>query len=135
MLEVLTRISEGKGEEGDIDFLKELGEAVKDASQCGLGQTLPNPVLSSIKHFREEYEAHIKYKRCPAKVCKALIKYEVNDEKCTGCLLCNKECPTQAIIGERKKPQTIDQSKCIKCGICYEVCKFDAIEVKTEDRL
>lgn len=135
MLEVLTRISEGKGEKGDIDFLQELGQAVKDASQCGLGQTLPNPVLSSIKHFREEYEAHIKYKRCPAKVCKALIKYEVNDEKCTGCLLCNKECPTQAIIGEKKKPQTIDQSKCIKCGICYEVCKFDAIEVKTEDRL
>jgi len=135
MLEVLTRISEGKGEKGDIDFLQELGQAVKDASQCGLGQTLPNPVLSSIKHFREEYEAHIKYKRCPAKVCKALIKYEVNDEKCTGCLLCDKECPTQAIIGEKKKPQTIDQSKCIKCGICYEVCKFDAIEVKTEERL
>jgi len=131
MLEVLTRITEGKGREGDIEFLEELGAAIIDASQCGLGQTLPNPVLTAIRHFREEFEAHIKYKNCPAKKCKALIRYEVDAEKCTACMLCVKNCPTHAISGEKKKPQTINQSKCIKCSICAEICKFDAISVIT----
>ncbi len=127
MLEVLTRISEGKGEKGDIDFLEELGEAVKDASQCGLGQTLPNPVLSTLQHFREEYRAHIKYKKCPAAVCKELIQYSILSEKCSGCMACIKACSVGAIRGEKKKPHILDQSKCIKCGSCYEVCKFEAI--------
>jgi len=127
LLEILNRICEGKGKEGDLIFLEELGQAVKDASLCGLGQTLPNPVLSTLRYFRNEYEAHIKDKKCPAGVCKALIQYHVDQEKCTGCLLCSKKCPKQAISGEKKEPQTIDQKECIKCGLCYEMCKFDAI--------
>ena len=130
MLEVLTRISEGKGEAGDIAFLEELGEAVKDASQCGLGQTLPNPVLSTLQHFREEYEAHIEYKKCPAGVCKALIEYSIDPEKCTGCMACVKACPIGAITGEKKEPQRIDQSECIKCGACKDICKFDAVKIE-----
>ena len=127
LLEILTKICNGEGEEEDLPFLEELGLAVKDGSLCGLGQTLPNPVLSTLRFFRNEYEAHIKEKRCPAGVCKALIHYIVDREKCTGCLLCAKKCPQEAISGEKKEPQTIDQAECIKCGVCYESCRFDAI--------
>ena len=130
MLEILTRISEGKGKEGDIEFLEELGKAVKDASQCGLGQTLPNPVLSTIKHFRDEYEAHIKDKKCPAHTCKELIAYYIDSDKCIGCGLCSKKCSVNAISGEKKKPHQIDKSKCIKCGVCYDSCKFEAVIVE-----
>lgn len=128
LLEILNKICSGEGEEEDIIFLEELGKAIKDASLCGLGQTLPNPVLSTLKYFRNEYEAHIKEKKCPAGVCKALIQYSVDKEKCNGCLLCVKSCPQNAITGQKKEPQTIDQDKCIKCNMCYEVCKFNAIQ-------
>ncbi len=130
MLEILTRITEGDGKEGDIEFLEELGYAIKDASQCGLGQTLPNPVLSTIKNFRDEYEAHIKDKKCPAHVCKALINFHIYPDKCTGCTVCAIKCPADAISGNRKEIHIIDQDKCIKCGICFTVCKFDAVKVE-----
>ena len=128
LLEILNRICNGEGEEGDIILLEELGKAIKDASLCGLGQTLPNPVLSTLQYFKNEYEAHIKEKKCPAGICKALIQYFVDKEKCNGCLLCVKSCPQNAITGQKKEPQTIDQDKCIKCNMCYEVCKFNAIQ-------
>ena len=129
LLQILKRICEGEGKEGDIELLGELAEAIKDASQCGLGQSLPNPVLSSLKHFKEEYEVHIKDKRCPAGVCKALITFNIDKEKCTGCRLCAKKCPQDAISGEVKEPHTIDLDKCIKCGVCIDVCKFEAVSV------
>ncbi len=127
LLEILNKICDGEGQDADLEFLQELGQAVKDASLCGLGQTLPNPVLSTLRHFRSEYEAHVRDKKCPAGVCKKLIRFSIDPEKCTGCMLCVKKCPTEAISGEKKKPQTIDQTKCIKCSLCYEVCKFDAV--------
>ncbi len=129
LLEVLTRISDGEGREGDIDFLTELGESIKDASMCGLGQTLPNPVLSTLRYFKDEYEAHIKEKKCPALVCRNLIQYYINPNKCVGCLLCIKSCPTEAIIGESKFIHIINQENCHKCGQCLEVCppKISAI--------
>jgi len=122
ILEVLTRISGGTGKEEDIDFLTELGQTVKDASMCGLGQTLPNPVLSTLRYFKDEYEAHIKEKRCPALVCKHLIRYYIDPDKCVGCLKCLKICPVSAIQGELKYVHIIDQDKCTKCGQCLEVC-------------
>jgi len=130
MLQILTRITQGKGEEGDIELLEELSEVIRDTSLCALGQTAPNPVLTTIRYFRNEYEAHIRDKKCPAKVCRDLITYTIDEEKCTGCMRCLKKCPQQAIVGERKKPHRIVQEKCIKCGICYETCKFGAVEVE-----
>ena len=129
MLEILTEISQGKGKPGDIDLLVELGEAVKLGSLCALGGSAPNPVLTTIKYFREEYEAHIKQQRCPARVCKELISYHILPEKCEGCLICLRECPTQAIIGDKRMIHIIDQDKCNKCGVCLEVCptKFSAV--------
>ncbi len=129
MYEILTNICKGNGKEGDIEFLEELGEATINASMCGLGKSAPNPVLTSIRHFRDEYVAHIKDKKCIARSCVDLIEYSVDQEKCTGCFICNVNCPTNAVIGEKKKPQTIDKSKCIKCSVCFEVCRFDAIKV------
>ena len=127
MLEILTRITEGKGEEGDIEKLQELAAQIKDSSLCGLGQTAPNPVLTTIKYFRHEYEAHIRDKKCPAKSCKQLITYIIN-EKCIGCTACARVCPTKAVSGERKQPHLIDQDMCIKCGACYDACKFSSID-------
>ncbi len=129
MLEILERITEGKGEEGDIERLEELSYQIKDNSLCGLGQTAPNPVLTTIKYFRDEYEAHIRDKKCPAKVCKPLLTYEVDAEKCTGCTVCAKKCPTDAIDGERKQIHFIRQEDCIQCGSCFTKCKFDAIKI------
>ena len=130
MYEILERITSGKGEEGDIEKLELLAESIHQGALCGLGQTAPNPVLSTLKYFREEYEAHVKEHRCPAGVCKAMLKYTIIADKCKGCSLCAKKCPVNAISGEIKKPYLIDQSKCIKCGVCMDVCKFAAIEKK-----
>lgn len=127
MLEILERISLGEGREGDIDKLLELAEQIKNNSLCGLGQTAPNPVLTTIKYFRDEYEAHIRDKKCPAKVCKNLLTYTVDTDKCTGCTVCAKNCPTKAIDGERKKVHFIRQDACIRCGMCFSKCKFEAI--------
>lgn len=129
MTAILDRIIKGKGEEGDIEILEEMGELIKETSLCQLGGSAPNPVLTTIKYFRDEYEAHITKRICPAGVCRDLIKYSIDDKKCTGCTLCAKECPHEAISGEKKKPHIIDQNKCIKCGICQDVCKFDAVEI------
>lgn len=130
LLEILERICSGEGKMEDLDFLEELSLVIKDASMCGLGQSLPNPVLSTLRYFREEYEAHIKEKKCPAKVCKALIKYHIDESKCTGCMLCAKNCANGAISGEKKKPYKIDPEKCIKCGVCFEMCRFKAVIVE-----
>ncbi|NQT56456.1 MAG: NADH-quinone oxidoreductase subunit NuoF [Desulfobacteraceae bacterium] len=127
MYEIVEAITLGEGKEGDIELLEELSWVVSEASLCALGQTAPNPVLSTIRYFRDEYEAHIKDKKCPAGVCKALITYVIDEEKCTGCVKCKRVCPSDAITGEKKEPHKIDPEKCIRCGACVSSCKFDAI--------
>jgi len=129
MLETLQRITEGTGEVSDLEALKDLGLIIKDASLCGLGQTAPNPVLTTIRYFEDEYRAHIEEKRCPAGVCKALIRYEIDEQTCTGCGLCRRACPQSAITGTAKEPHILEQSLCIKCGICHAECKFDAVKI------
>ncbi|NSW45979.1 MAG: NADH-quinone oxidoreductase subunit NuoF [Bacteroidales bacterium] len=129
MLEILTRITEGEGKEGDIELLEQLAYQIKDSSLCGLGQTAPNPVLTTIKYFRHEYEAHIRDKKCPAHSCKKLITYTIIEDKCTGCTICAKNCPVNAISGERKQVHFINQDACIKCGVCFSKCKFEAIKL------
>jgi len=126
MLEILLRITEGKGVEGDIEKLERLGNMIQKASLCGLGQSAPNPVLSTIKHFRDEYEEHIKLRKCKAHFCTGLLLYEITD-KCVGCTACRKACPVSAISGIVKNRHEIDQEKCIKCGLCFKSCKFNAI--------
>lgn len=130
MLEILTRITEGEGKDGDIELLCELCEGIKDGALCGLGQTAPNPVMSTIRYFRDEYEAHIIEKRCPVGECAALVTYTIDKDKCKGCTLCAKKCPVSAITGELKSPHEIDADKCIKCGQCKTLCRFDAIFVR-----
>lgn len=127
MLEILTRITEGKGENGDIEKLESLAETIKSSALCALGQTAPNPILSTIKHFRNEYEAHINEKHCYSGKCKALLYYHIDTDKCKGCTLCAKQCPVGAIIGKVREVHIIDNKKCIKCGVCMEKCKFAAI--------
>ena len=129
MLEILNRIVKGEGKEGDIELLEELCYSIKDGALCGLGQTAPNPVLTTIKYFRNEYEAHIKNKKCPAKSCPDLLAYTIDADKCRGCTLCAKKCPADAIFGKVKSAHTIDPNKCIKCGSCVNVCRFGAVKV------
>jgi len=130
MLKILTNITEGKGKEGDIELLEELAETTRSASLCALGRTAPNPVLSTIRYFRDEYDAHIKEKRCPAYVCKELISYYIDPDKCQACGICLRKCPAEAIEGGKNKIHVIDQEKCIKCGTCFEVCppRFGAVK-------
>jgi NADH-quinone oxidoreductase subunit F len=131
MLEILTDITKGKGREEDIELLERLCATLKDSSLCALGSTAANPVLTTIRHFRDEYDAHIREKRCPAGVCKELITYFIIDEKCPGCGLCVDPCPTEAItFVAKKKPVILNQEKCIRCGTCYDICKMGAVGVK-----
>jgi len=130
MWEILEKITLGKGTPDDIKRLEELAQRVNKGSLCGLGSTAPNPILSTLRYFRHEYDAHVERGECPAKRCKALIKYEITP-KCIGCHLCFKVCPVKAVSGEPKKPHVIDQAKCIKCGNCHAACKVKAIDVLT----
>ena len=131
MREILTDITEGRGEDGNIELLERLSTALIDGSLCALGTTAPNPVLTTIRYFRDEYEAHVRDKKCPAGVCKELVTYQIIEEKCPGCGLCVKACPVEAItFMGKKKPVVLDQEKCIKCGACYDVCKLGAIAIK-----
>jgi len=129
MLDILSDITEGRGKEDDVALLEEMGGVIKEASLCALGGTAPNPVLSTIRYFRDEYEAHITERRCPAGVCKALITFHIDEEKCNGCMVCARECPEKAISGKKQKLHVIDQTKCVKCGLCRDSCKFDAVIV------
>jgi NADH:ubiquinone oxidoreductase subunit F (NADH-binding)/(2Fe-2S) ferredoxin/NAD-dependent dihydropyrimidine dehydrogenase PreA subunit len=129
MLDILTNICQGSGKAGDVELLEELCVMIQKFSLCGLGTSAPNPVLTTILYFRDEYDKHIRDKKCPAGVCKPLFQYEIDAEACTGCQVCFRKCPQEAVSGEKKKPHAIDQSKCIKCGICYEGCKFNAIKI------
>jgi len=127
MLQILEKITNGEGESGDIELLEELSEGIKDGSLCGLGQTAPNPILSTLQHFRDEYDAHIYEKRCPAKRCPALLKFEVDQDVCIKCGICYRRCPADAIEWKKKEPAYIDKNKCIKCMSCISNCPSDAI--------
>lgn len=129
MLDTLERICDGDGRDGDIEYLIELAEHVKSSSLCGLGQTAPNPVLTTIRYFREEYEAHIYEKRCTAKLCKGLITYEIIPDLCPGCMVCARNCAFEAISGVKNEPHTINLETCTRCGVCMSVCNFDAVVV------
>ena len=130
LYEILEKITSGKGELKDLDELEELATHIKTTSLCGLGQTAPNPVLATLRYFRDEYVAHIVDKKCPAGVCKALLHYEIDPAKCKGCTLCARNCPVGAISGAVRSAHTIDPNKCIKCGVCMQNCKFGAISKK-----
>ena len=130
MQEILRRITEGRGKPEDIELLEELCEGIKEGALCGLGQTAPNPVLTTLRYFRSEYESHIFEHRCPARECRELLEFEIDPEKCKGCTLCARNCPVKAISGKAKMPHTIDKSVCIKCGACSKVCRFDAVETR-----
>lgn len=130
ILEILTRICDGKGQDGDIELLESLCQEIRTNSLCGLGQGAPNPVVSTLRYFREEYEAHIYEKRCPAKVCRSLIRYEILADACTGCTVCARNCPVNAISGERRQTHVIDPDTCIRCGICMQVCNFNAVVIQ-----
>jgi len=129
MSEILNRICRGEGRGGDIEILEDICGAQEDGCLCQLGATAPNPVRSTLRYFRDEYEAHIREGRCPGGVCKELITYTINDE-CTGCVLCAKRCPTECIDGEKKQPHVIRQEDCIQCGTCWDVCRFDAVTIE-----
>jgi len=130
MQEILTAITEGKGRPEDIELLEELCEAIKDGALCGLGQTAPNPVLTTLRYFKEEYLEHIFEHRCRAKECSAMLTYSINPEKCVGCTLCAKKCPVQAISGTVKKTHSINKNICIKCGACSKACRFGAVSIE-----
>lgn len=130
ILEILTRICDGKGQDGDIELLESLCQEIRTNSLCGLGQGAPNPVVSTLRYFRDEYEAHIYEKRCPAKVCRSLIRYEILPDACTGCTVCARNCPVNAISGERRQTHVIDPDTCIRCGICMQVCNFNAVVIE-----
>jgi NAD-dependent dihydropyrimidine dehydrogenase PreA subunit len=127
MYELLEKITEGKATMHDLEHLEELARMIRDTALCGLGQTAPNPVLSTMDYFRDEYEAHILDKRCPAGECSALAKYKIDPEKCIGCTACARVCPVECISGKVKEVHVIDEEKCIACGACYDACKFDAV--------
>ena len=135
MLEILTRITEGRGKLEDLDTIADIAEGMEIGSLCALGQLTPGPIKSALRYFRDEFEAHILDKRCPAGVCTKLIRYVVVAEKCTGCQACKKACPTEAIRGTLKDVHMIDQTKCIKCGACQEACRFEAIEAQREEAI
>ena len=130
LLYLLDEIIAGRGEMAHLDLMEELCAAMASASICGLGQSAVNPVRSTMKYFREEYEAHIRDKKCHALVCRPLLKYTIDPETCTGCLACVRECPVGAISGMKKEAQELDQELCVKCGLCYEACQFDAVKVE-----
>jgi NADH:ubiquinone oxidoreductase subunit F (NADH-binding)/Pyruvate/2-oxoacid:ferredoxin oxidoreductase delta subunit len=130
MLDTLRRICDGQGRAGHIETLERLGKTIKTTSMCGLGQTAPNPVLSTLRHFPAEYEAHVDEKRCPAGVCRGLITYEIDLAICTGCMVCARECPVDAITGQKQKPHVIDPDLCTRCGLCMQVCKFNGVTVR-----
>ena len=130
MLEILDKIVAGKGTEEDLDKLENLAQVIKDTALCGLGQTSPNPVLSTLSNFRDEYLEHVKEKKCRAKQCLSMLSYTINPDKCVGCHLCAKNCPADAITGELKQPHVIDQNKCVKCGTCMSKCRLNAISLK-----
>ena len=127
MLEILEKITHGQATMEDLDKLEDLAKYIKENSACGLGQTAPNPVLSTLRYFRDEYVAHVVDKKCPAGVCKALLSYSIDPEKCRGCTACARKCPADAISGAVKQPHTIDTQKCIKCGVCMSTCRFGAV--------